>query len=100
LDWRDYYFEAEVGRLHKMRYVLPRVVVCGVSLIHHMKVTSNPQSIEEQFISVRDRFAALTNNNYENYNKAIDDAHSAETLRLKDYLEEEITSDTELPFIR
>jgi len=98
-DWRDFYFDAELGRLHKMRDVLPRVIVCGFSLIHHLELASAPQSIEEQFINVKDRFATLTNNNYENYNKAIDDAYSAETLRLKDYLEEEIKSESKLPFI-
>lgn len=99
-DWRDYYLEAEVGRLYKMRAILPRVVVCGFSLIQHPELSSIPQSIEERIIYVKDGLIALTNNNYDNYDKAIADVHNAETQRLKDYLEKEITSDTELPFIR
>jgi len=99
-DWRDFYFEADLGRLYKFRDVLPRVVVCGLSLVHNLESASTSQYIAEQFVNVKNRLLALTNSNFEIYNIEITEAHNTETQRLKSFLEDEITSEADLPFIK
>jgi len=53
-DWRDSYFEAELGSLYIFKDVLPRVIVCGFGFEKKCKTKNNAEYITEQLINVRD----------------------------------------------
>jgi len=89
-DWRDFYFEAELGGLFGFKDVLPRVIVCGFSLVHNEKPNYNSNNIAEQFMNVKNKLKALTENDFERYYIDIYNVQKERAQKLKGYLENEI----------
>jgi hypothetical protein len=98
-DWRDFYFKAELGGLYMFKDVLPRVIVCGFVFEKNYKTKNTSEYIAEQIIFAKNRIVDLSNKNFEKYYKFISDAQSEKIQRLKMYIEKEILSDEELPFM-
>jgi hypothetical protein len=98
-DWRDFYFEAELGGLYKFKDVLPRVIVGGFAVEKKFKTKSTSEYIYEQIINTKNRLEDLANKNFEKYYKYISDAQSEKIHRLRMYIEDEILLEEELPFM-
>ena len=99
-DWREFYFEAELGGLYRFKDVLPRVIICGFVFEKKCKTKYNSEYITEQIINAKNRITDLADKNFENYYKYISDAQIGKVNRLKMYIEEEILLKEELPFIQ
>ena len=98
-DWREFYFEAELGSLYKFKDVLSRVIVCGFVFEKKCKTKYTSEYITEQIVYTKNRIVDLSNKNFEKYYKFISDAQSEKIHRLKGYIEKEILLEEELPFI-
>ncbi len=98
-DWRDFYFEAELGGLFMFKDVLPRVIICGFALEKRCKIQNTSEYIAEQIIHAKNKFLDLSNKNFDKYFEFINSAQSKKVQRLRMYIEKEISSDEELPFI-
>lgn len=98
-DWRDFYFEAELGSLYRFKDVLPRVIICGFCFEKKCKTKYTSEYITEQIINAKNRIADLASNNFGKYFEFISNAQSEKIHRLRMYIEKEILSEEELPFI-
>ena len=99
-DWRDFYFEAELGGLYRFKDVLPRVIICGFAFEKQCKTKYTSEYITEQIINAKNRITDLAKKDFENYFKYINDAQSEKVNRLRTYIEKEIMLAEELPFIQ
>lgn len=98
-DWRDFYFEAELGGLYKIKDVLPRVIVCGFVFEKKCKTKYTSEYITEQIINAKNLITDLANKNFEKYYKYFSDVQSEKKHRLRTYIEKEILLEDELPFM-
>ncbi|UWG96261.1 hypothetical protein LPY66_15325 [Dehalobacter sp. DCM] len=97
-DWRDFYFEAELGSLYRFKDVLPRIIVCGFVLEKKSQTKYTSEYITDQINNAKRRIIDLANKNFEKYYEFILIAQSKKIQRLKMYIEKEISSKEELPF--
>lgn len=98
-DWRDFYFDAELGTLYGFKDVLPRVIVCGFVFLKKSNTKYTSEYITEQINDAKDRIIDLANINFEKYYRYIKSAQSEKIHKLRNYIEKEISSEEELPFI-
>jgi hypothetical protein len=95
-DWRDFYFEADLGGLYLFKDVLPRVVVYGYNLERKIKKNDIEDYLTEQMKVVKETILRLNKNDFNVYLESIEVVKRKRIQTVSNYVEREIYDLNEL----
>jgi hypothetical protein len=98
-DWRDNYFEADLGTLFLFKDVLPRVIVLGFNLVGTTKYESIDEYLTKQMMIAREKILYLTRESFNTYSISIEDIKKKRINNIINYVDREVRDLSELPFI-